>query len=106
MTNRTAPIINPLVGIPAPLTSYTTCEHTEEQPTYGRPPHGPPVMVRCTTRAIIMPGYYRSCARHIMAQLRRSLIEYAQRTSGTNADDEDAQQVAALLQRMARLKLT
>lgn len=104
MTNNAPPLhytpVSNKVGRPAPLASYVTCEYTEEHP----PAHegAPHTTVQCQQVAIMMPGYYRSCAVHIIPMLRRSLLEYVRRATPANANlpPSDREHLNKLLQQL------
>jgi hypothetical protein len=68
--------------------------------------------VHCSNVAIITPGYYRSCAQHILHTLRDSLLAYLQRPSlpleqlppeTRNTYDANTQRVTATMQQLDRM---
>lgn len=97
-----APTIKPNVGRPVDsLAVYTKCEHTHTY-TDGIPNHAQ-TTVRCADPAIIAPGYYRSCARHIIPLLIRSLDEFTKRPAAVHDDPQLTEHIHNMIQELEQI---
>lgn len=82
-------VIGQRVGAPVDrIATYLKCEYQE---TTGG------TTTSCANYAILMPGYYRACAKHTLHILRHSLLEYANREAAAHDSEQVVIQVAATL---------
>lgn len=103
------PSISPAVGRPpkgGALAAYAKCQYTHTTTPPSTHPDAPVTRVHCTERSIIMPGYYRSCAAHVLQLLRRSLFEYATRNGSAQDDPNTVEHIAKLLDTLNSLDHT
>jgi hypothetical protein len=86
----------PTTGVDATLGTYTLCEHEQADSTSSTNS-----ILRCGRRAIMMPGYHRACAEHILHALRRSVAEYANRPASVYDDPRTQTALLELLTTLA-----
>lgn len=73
-------------GQPVHASAYTTCQHEEVSPPIRE--LGPTVLVKCSDPSVMMAGYYRSCARHILQLTHRSMAQLLTMQQTTNVHSQ------------------
>lgn len=97
-TYSTNPVYNDKVGAPAPLAVYVNCQYASltQLPTDGKPAQA----TQCTNRALMVPGYHRACAEHMLHQLLRSVAEFVQKPVSNLCSDTEKQALVNLTRQL------